>query len=124
MPVKQLAVEQIVNGQYILRAIENWEGMRFMPSLRRVGVVVRGINMDGKQLPSLLRPPLVQPLETIQVFLGTRDGCGPEIEKHSFTATGGKSFVVRGRIVERKIRSGYGNQKPGLDLLRNRFRRR
>ena len=60
MPVKQLAIEQIVNGDDILRAIEDREGMRFMPSLRGVGVVLRRINIDREQLPSLLRPPFMR----------------------------------------------------------------
>src|SRR5260370_22418044 len=95
-----------------------------MPSLRRVGVVLRRINTDREPLPSLLSPPFMKLFKIIQVFLGTRYGCGPEMEKHSFAATGRKSFVLRGKIGKRKIRSGYGNQKPGLNLLRKRLRYR
>src|SRR5258708_19748258 len=93
MPIKQLAIEQIVNGDDILRAIENWEGMCPMANLRRVaGVVLRRINIDREQLPSVLRPPFLQPRKIIQVFLVTRPGPRPEIQNHTLTPTARHSY--------------------------------
>ena len=113
MPVEQLAIENIVDSGDVVGRAQHRK--RKIPGEVANVAIVRIIHVYGDQLQTFRCPISVGFLQRSQLFPRIRRLRGPEVQKRRFAAEFCQRKRFSRQIGKRKVRSGYGVEKPGFN---------
>src|SRR5579862_7946299 len=116
MPIKKVAIKNVVNGCQVVSSLQN--GKRKMTGGRERPDFfdLRGrIYVHRQKLQTLISPPLVLLVEKLQVFLAFLRFGDPEIKQYWLTFQSGESLRLTLQV--RKHNSGSSNrsEQPGFN---------